>query len=337
MNRSPLLAAAQPAATVALADWTVAAHFGDPQAEAAAVLGGVGLVDRSERGRLRVDGPDRLAWLNRLVTNDTARLRPGSACRAFLLTVKGKLAADLRLAAATDWLWLDTAFDTAPSVLAFLGARKLFGDQVGLTDLRDTTVQLGLHGPGAAALLGVGELPVYAATQLGERLVLRHDELGVPGYDVLAPLESGPALWAELAAGACPFGWQASEILRLEHGRPRWGSELTIDVMPGETGLEEALSHTKGCYLGQEFVARLRDRGHANRHLRALRIAGEQLPARGATLHDEAGADAGRLTSVTWSARRGAVAMGYVRTAHAEPGTRLVVEVEQGQAQVEVA
>lgn len=323
MSSSPLLAVTAPAATVTLADRLVAEHYGDPLAEAAAVLAEGGLVDRSERGRLTVAGPDRAAWLNRLLTNDLAALRPGRGCRALLLTVKGKLAADLRVGALADRLWLDTAFDTGDSLLAFLRGRKLFGDRVELADARGDWVQLGVHG-GAAAQLGLPELPLYGIDSWGDRVVLRHDELGLPGYDVFAPLAAGESLWREWAAQVRPFGWRAAELLRLEHGRPRWGAELTPDVFPAEAELEEALSHTKGCYLGQEFVARLRDRGHVNRCLRPLRVTGDVVPTRGAELTAD-GKPAGMVTSAVWSPRLGVVGLGYVRTAFAEPGARLSV------------
>jgi folate-binding protein YgfZ len=331
MPASPLLASIVPAAVADLAGWRLAADFGDVEAEVAAAHESAILLDRSVYGRLAVGGPDAAAWLNRIVSNDIAALAPGGGQRAFLLTVKGHLACDLRVYRLAEGLLLTTAFDTAEGLLGQLRRFKLYGDRVELADRRPDTVELGLRGPAALAVaaevtgLDLGGLATPGVVEAGELLLLATDELGLPGVDLIAPAARGAELWRRLAPCARPAGWQAAEILRLEAGAPRWGAELTPDVLPAETGLDSALSHTKGCYPGQEFVARLRDRGHVNRLLRPLAFAGEEVPARGSVLL--AGEQTvGAVTSAARSPRLGVRALGYVRVAHAAPGTRLSCE-----------
>ncbi|NUQ16633.1 MAG: folate-binding protein YgfZ, partial [Flavobacteriales bacterium] len=290
MQTSPLLPLAAPVETISLAGWTTAAHYGDIPAEIDAVHRHVGLIDQTIRGRLAVGGPDRGRWLNKIVSNETAALQPGEGCRALLLSTKGRITCDLRVYALADSLLLETAFDTADGLLEVLRGYVLFGDQVTVTDRRQELCQLGVHGPAAAALLRrltgleVSSLSRYGVAAKDSLMVARTDDFGPAGYDLFAPLERAAELWEGLRAEARPFGWRAAEVLRLEAGRPRWGAELTPDYLPLEAELSEALSHTKGCYPGQEVVARMRDRGHANRLLRRLAVDGTVLPQRGATL-----------------------------------------------------
>lgn len=337
MPRSALLETTAPAATVDLAGWTVAAHYGDPAGEVGAVHAGAGVIDRSERGRLTVAGPSRCAWLNNQLSQDTSRLAAGDGCRALLLTVKGRIGCDLRVWAGAARLWLDTAFDTADGLLDNLTRWKLYGDAIELAPARAGTCQIGVHGPRAAEIvaavtgLPAGDLAWMHCLEQGERVVTRHDEFGEPGYDVIAPLDEGPALWAALRDRARPFGWQAAEILRVEAAEPRWGAELSPDHFPGEAELEEALSHTKGCYPGQEIVARMRDRGHPNKLLRALAIDGHKVPARGAHLLAPGQASpVGTVYSAVLSPTLGVRALAYVRRDCAEPGAILYAALTDG-------
>lgn len=335
MPRSPLLERVGAAETVDLAGWSIAAHFGDLAGEVAAVHRAAGLIDRSERGRIAVAGAARCDWLNKIVSNDTSRLTPGGGLRALLLTVKGRIGCDLRVFALADRLLLDTAFDTADGLLDNLHRFRLYGDAIELHDLRPTTCQLGLHGPAAAGLASeVSGLDAAALGRFGcaegDGLVLvRHDEYGELGFDLIAPVEGGPALWASLAEQAQPFGWLAAEILRVEAGEPRWGAELNGDHFPLEAELEEALSHTKGCYPGQEVVARMRDRGHPNKLLRPLAIAGDKVPVRGAhVLARDEPKPVGTIYSAVASPTLGVRALAYLKTECAEPGTTLFAVVD---------
>lgn len=337
MPGSPLQTHTHPAALVNLAGWEIADHFGEPDAEAIAVAGGVGVLDRSERGRLAVRGEQAAAWLNRQVTNDTSRLGAGQSLRALLLNIKGRITCDLNVHGWGDELLLTTAFDTADYLADTLGRMILYGDRILLADRRSELVQLQVHGPQAGPLLvelvgpEVGKLECWSNTTVGEVLVARTDELGLPGYSLFAPAKTGPELWSKLSQQARPFGWAASEILRLEAGRPRWGAELSPDVLVMETGLSEAVSHTKGCYPGQEVTARMRDRGHANRMLRQLSLEGDAVPARDAELRAEPDGKAiGLLTSARRSPTRGVLALGYVRREQAQPGTVLLVQAGEG-------
>ncbi len=344
MFASPLLLSTRPAVTVDLAGWTVAAHYGNPAVEVTAIHASCGVIDHSVRGLIEVRGEDRGQWLDRIVSNDTAGLEPGRHLRALLLTVKGRIACDLRVHALADRLLLVTAFDTADRLLAELRRFVLYGDRVTVADARADSCQVAVHGPGSAALLtdvtGIATADLSPGRlRCGGRLVIaRSDAFGLPGYDLTAPADMGHELWLALAEQAQPFGWRAAEILRLEAGRPRWGAELTPEVLPLEAELEEALCHTKGCYPGQEVVARMRDRGHPNRLLRALSVDGEQAPVRDAVVTlPGGGKPVGAITSAAVSPTLGPRALAYLRTAQAEPGTQLEVALPDGTARCVVA
>lgn len=335
MTSSPLLEHLGAAETIDLAGWRIAAHYGDPAAEVAAVHRAAGLIDRGERGRIAVLGEARCDWLNKIVSNDTSRLAPGDGLRALLLTVKGRIGCDLRVYALADRLLLDTAFDTAEGLLENLRRFRLYGDAIELRDLRPETCQLGLHGPAAARLasevsgLDAASIERYGCIESDGLLLVRHDEFGEPGYDLIAPVDRGPALWATLSAEAQPFGWLAAEIMRVEAGEPRWGAELNGDHFPLEAELEEALSHTKGCYPGQEVVARMRDRGHPNKLLRPLAVAGDKVPVRGAhVLARDEPKPVGTIYSAVASPTLGVRALAYLKTECAEPGTTLFAVVD---------
>ncbi|MCC7491130.1 MAG: aminomethyltransferase family protein [Fimbriimonadaceae bacterium] len=341
MAVSPLLAHTRPAATVDLAGWTVAERYGELAAETTAAHTSAAVADLSQRGRLLLRGEQRGAWLTKVVTQDTARLRPGALARALLLTVKGRIACDLLVLATPAGLWLDTAFDTGEGLLRQLRQYVLFGDRVELSDERPRTCLLQVIGPAAPGLAAqVAELPVPAAGQVvaaGDRWLARTDALGEPTCLLAGPADAGPAWWTALAATAQPIGWRGLEVLRLEAGEPRWGAELSEDYLPLEAELESALCHTKGCYPGQEVVARMRDRGHANRVLRRLRVAGEVVPRRDASLlSGDSPRPVGTVTSAAWSPRDGVVALGYVRSGQATAGSSLQVVLPSGQAAVEV-
>ena len=334
---SPTLTISKPAETLALAGFSIPAHYGDPAAEYGAVKAGAGVFDRSAWGRLRIDGERPGAWLNGIVSNDTAALTPGDGCRALLLTVKGRIACDLWVYRLDDGLWIETAFDTGEGLAANLRKLILFGDRVTVSDQRPSTCQFTVMGPDAAATVQratsheVGAMKPCQAL-LAEPLVITAVRLGaVPAFDLCAPLAEAESLWYRLTEAARPFGWRAAEMLRIEAGLPRWGAELTGDALPLEAELESALSHTKGCYPGQEIVARMRDRGHANRLLRSLAIEGDAVPRRDATLSVPGDPKpVGLITSATAVPDQGVRGLGYIRVAQAEPGTRLEVIVPGG-------
>jgi tRNA-modifying protein YgfZ len=283
-----------------------------------------GLVDRSERGKLALTGPEAKAFLHGQVTNDVEGLAPGGGCYAAFLNHKGKMQGDLRILDLGDELLLDTERSALQALFNMIRRYKLGMD----VELHKRTVEMGLLslvGPDArriadvaAADLGAGEHANARGTIGGRDVVLAVTDTGVDVFCAAADTEA--VRDALLAAGAVAVGEDAAEVVRIEHGRPRWGLELDESVIPQEAGLNErAVSFTKGCYVGQETVARLHYRGKPNRHLRGLRLA-EPVPFGTPLRLGER--EVGRVGSAAVSPSLGPIALAILRR-EAEPGTSL--------------
>ena len=244
--------------------------------EHVAIAEGAGLVDRSERGKLALTGADAKEFLAGQVTNDVVGLEAGDGCYAALLTPKGRMLGDLRVLDTGDELLLDMDREALQAIFDVI-RRATIGFAV---ELHKRTLQRGLlslAGPRARAIAGATDLPV---TEHAHRVVtIGGAEVRViatdVGVDVLTLAEDTDAVRdALLAAGAEPVSEATLDVLRVETGRPRWGAELDETVIPQEAGLNDrAVSFTKGCYVGQETVARLHWKGKPNRHLRGLRLS----------------------------------------------------------------
>jgi folate-binding protein YgfZ len=285
-------------------------------------MSAVRLIDRSDRGKLALSGPERRAFLNGQVTNDIEALEPGSGCYAALLTPKGKMLGDLRVLETDEELLLDTERVALQALFDVL-RRAVIGHAV---ELHKRTLETGL-----LSVVGAdpeGPEHSHRETEIGGRPV-RVIATNV-GYDVLCAAEDTEAVKAALIAdGAEPADEAAAEVLRVEHGRPRYGVDLDDSVIPQEAGLNDrAVSFTKGCYVGQETVARLHYKGKPNRHLRGIRLAAPAEPGTPLTL---AGKEVGRLTSPVVSPTLGPIGLALVRR-EAPPGTTL----DDGSAIVEL-
>ena len=272
-----------------------------------------GVLYRSERGKLALSGADAAAFLQGQVTNDVEGLAPGAGCYAAFLTPKGKMLGDLRILNAGDELLLDTERVALQALFNMIRHFSL-GYQVALHKRTLERGMLSLIGPEAVARAGRTDLPteehgnIPASVGAVPVRAIR-TQLGI---DLLCDSANTDALRAGLVdAGAVPVSETAVECLRVELGRPRYGVDLDETVIPQEAGLNErAVSFTKGCYVGQETVARLFYRGKPNRQLRGLQLSG---PAdAGDELHFE-GRTVGRVTSVAASPRFGPIALGFVR------------------------
>ena len=278
----------------------------------------VGLVDRSERGKLALTGAQAKELLSGQVTNDIEALTPRSGCYAALLTNKGKMLADLRVLDTASELWIDTERVALQALFDTL-RRGAVGWQA---ELHKRTLQqalLSLVGPHASRAVG-GEIGGEIAPELANRaaqiggadVLLVATDLGV---DVVCATEDAERVRGALDIPLVPEA--AAEVLRVESGRPRYGLDLDDATIPQEAGLNErAVSFTKGCYVGQETVARLHYRGKPNRHLRGLRLS-EAVPTGTPLLLGER--EVGRLTSVAASPRFGTVGLALVRR-EAQPG-----------------
>jgi folate-binding protein YgfZ len=299
----------------------------------AAATTGVGLVDRSDRGKLALTGADAKSFLQGQVSNDVEGLTQGAGCYAAFLTPKGKMLGDLRILDTGQELLLDTERVALQGLFNMI-RRFSVGYQV---ELHKRTLQCGLLsllGPGSAELAGAGDLAVVEHAHLETEIggvgvrVIRTD-LGV---DLLYLAEETEALQAVLvAAGARAVPEAVAEVLRVESGRPRYGLDLDDSVIPQEADLNHrAVSFTKGCYVGQETVARLFYRGKPNRQLRGLRLSCAAASGAEITFGDRA---VGRLGSVVESPSLGAVALALVRR-QAPPGSQVTVGEDEVRAVV---
>src|SRR5918996_6590494 len=236
---------------------------------------GAGIVDRSERGKLRVSGTEAANYLQGQLTNDLEALSPGEGCYAALLDRKGHMRADLRvLRLGDEELWLDTEEIATDTVVRHLETYKI-GRDVEIGNVTPEHALLSVIGPAAAEVTGAGPLaPEHAHRELDLGGVRCRAVAADAGIDLIVPRPDANALLTFLLeTDAVEVTESAAEILRVESGRPRFGAEMTEATIPAEAGIDErAVSFTKGCYIGQETVARLHHRGKPNRHLRGLRL-----------------------------------------------------------------
>jgi folate-binding protein YgfZ len=295
-----------------------------PTSEYRAVTESCGLVDRSQRGKLALTGSQTKSFLQGQVTNDVEALTPGHGCYAAFLTPKGKMLGDLRILDASEALLLDTE-RVALQELFNMVRRFCIGYDV---ELHKRTVQSGLVsliGPAAERVIGDPGLPdaehahvLGALDDVSARMI--RTDLGI---DLLCEADDTARLLSQLAARGVPaISEPVAECIRIERGRPRYGIDLDDAVIPQEAGLNErAVSFTKGCYVGQETVARLFYRGKPNRHLRGLRLA-EPVPP-GAQV-SFGGRPVGVATSVADSPALGPIALALIRR-EAPPGSAVQV------------
>ena len=279
-----------------------------PSAEYTALVEGCGLVDRSERGKLALTGSHAKELLSGQVTNDIEALAAGEGCYAALLTNKGKMLADLRVIDTASELWIDTERVALQALFDNL-RRGAVGWQA---ELHKRTLQqalLSLVGPHAARAVGgeVGPEHANRAAQLGGAdVLLIATDLGV---DVVCAAEDADRVRDALDVPVVPEA--AAEVLRVESGRPRYGLDLDEGTIPQEAGLNErAVSFTKGCYVGQETVARLHYRGKPNRHLRGLRFSEPVGTGTPLVLGER---EVGRVGSSVVSPRLGPIGLALVR------------------------
>ncbi len=283
-----------------------------------------GMLDSSSRGKLLVAGADAAEYLQGQLTNDIEALEPGRGCYAALLDRKGHMQADMRvLCLAPDGeFWIDTEPETLAIVRRHLETYKI-GRQVEVADLTEERAIVTLIGPASVATAAAPSPPPYGSergTVCGVACLVVG---GADGIDLIADAADVERLREGLVeAGAVEVEDAAAEIVRIEAGRPRFGAEMSSETMPAEAGIvEAAVSFTKGCYIGQEPVARLHHRGRPNRHLRGLRLAAPAGAGEALRLGEK---EVGRIGSSCVSPAQGPIALAVVRR-EAEPGAELAV------------
>jgi folate-binding protein YgfZ len=325
------------------AGWLIPAQFGDAAADYRQARERAAMFDMSHAGKIEVTGSEAGSFLHNLSTNDVTGLAIGAGCEAFLCTAKAKVVAHLLiyhlvLGDGREGYWLDVAPGEPEKVIKHLD-HFVISEQVEFADRTRQFAQLHLAGPQAKAVLEkalLDDVPELAELQhmmrtfgsAGACHVRRHDALGVPGYDIVCLENRAAGVWQILSrSGAKPAGRSAYEALRIEAGTPWYGRDIDENTLAPEVARnEQAICYSKGCFLGQEPIVRVRDIGQVNRMLTGLSIDGMAAVPRGAKLFRE-GKEVGFVTSSALSPETGkVVALGYVRRGHTTPGTPLEVE-----------
>ncbi len=318
--------------------------------EYSALNNGALFFDRSDRMRMRISGEKAVELVTGMVTNDVSALVPGEGQYAAALTPKGKIVADVRIFALDDSLLIDTSSAAAAGWKEMV--RKYINPRVApYHDVTGEMSDFGIYGGSARAMTsrvtGIDErdlaaLPPYGhvATTFGDArlIVAKVPELDFDGFEILVPAMAATDLRGKLLAhGVAAGAHETWEIARIESGRPQWGIDMDDSTLPQEANFDElgAISYTKGCYIGQETVARVHFRGHVNRFLRRLRFVTRPAPPRGAELMDETGKAIGDVRSVALSPRYGGVGLGMVRR-EIPPGTTLQAKWDGGECSVQI-
>jgi folate-binding protein YgfZ len=337
------------------ADIEIVSTFGEPQAEYAAIRKSCGLMDLPQRGIIELTGKDRLPFLNNLLSNQTfdkqtrSGLAPGKGVYAFLLNARtGRIIADINLIERGHATLLELDRRLVESVAAALEKYR-FAEQVKIAPRLDSLHEIALHGPGAAAVLtetglaGVEALSPQESSEFEQTLVWRDDPAGVPGFFLLVPVEQARQLWMDLVTrfGAAteigrrklrPIGWAAFNATRIEAGRPIFGIDFDETILPAETGplLARAVSFTKGCYPGQEVVARMHARKQVAKKIAGIRMEGDALPIAGSKIFDQASNEIGGVTSSTVSPvlSNAAIVLGILKRPHFEIGSEVRIPAE---------
>jgi folate-binding protein YgfZ len=285
----------------------------------------VGMVDRSFRGKLMLRGADASEFLQGQLTNDIEALAPGGGCYAALLSHKGKMRADLRVLRGADWVWLDTESETLGVLKRTIETYSL-GREVRLEDVSGARAMLSLIGPSTDGALDVAPPGEEHAFVEGDHGLYVRTDVGV---DVICAAESIDDVRAALGVEAVSEA--SAECVRIETGRPRYGLDIGPETIPQEAGLNaRAVSFDKGCYVGQETVARLFYKGKPNRHLRGLRLSAPVATGQPLRLGER---EVGVVGSTCVSPAHGPIALALVRR---EAGPGQVLRVAESDAEAEV-
>ena len=324
----------------------VPANYGDTLLEYASVReGGVGLIDLSPRGRMLITGTEGIQFLNGLITNDMKTLAENSWMPAAFPNVQGRLIASVRVIRLKDEqtdknvfpvFLIDTEPATHERVLKTIERFTLAGDfrvrdvsqqtaQITVQGKKSASIVRSVAGEKAAKLAANGALQI--AWQESEVTIVRATHTGEDGFDLILNAGDASSLWDALhAAGARPVGYDALEILRIEAGLPRYAVDMDETNVVTEAALDDAVSYTKGCYIGQEIIARIKYRGHVAKKLSGLMFNQAEKVELGASVQSTDGKEIGRITSVTYSPHLGrTIALGYLKYDYLASGTSVTI------------
>jgi folate-binding protein YgfZ len=336
------------------------AHYGDVSSEYRTVRESVGITDLSVHGRLEIGGKERVPFLNGLVSHHVKSLKSGAGVPALFLTAQGKVIADCTLLATDETFWIFTDAAAHEKLHKKLFALTYAGD-FKVADRTKTHGVIGLHGPRSRALLSAlaeCDANAWPATQTVEKVgggsedihifphrmisvgdatgfAFLHRRFGVEACDLVFPNESAAAVWEALercgaSFGARLVGFEALEVARIEAGVGRYGADFDEQTLAPEAGLHDAVSYTKGCFVGQETIAKIHWRGHDQvaRKLVRLSIAGDIIPTKNAPLF-KGEKEVGVVTSVARSPLSGnVIALGYIRASAIAPDAEFSVKTD---------
>lgn len=324
--------------------WSMPAHYGDVAAEHRAARESVGLADLSHRGKLRVTGEDRVKWLQSVISNDLLPLQPGQGRYSSFLTHKGKMLTYFRVYMLADAVMLEDVGEIGETTYSALRKFLLYGTKAKMDNGAETWGLLLVSGPKAAMsvkaafgadvtdLKPVNFVPATIGGQAA--LIVRTEETGEEDYEILLPADGLITAWERLieagkAYGIRPMGSQAREALRIEAGIPKAGPDLNEDIVPPEANLEsKAFSLSKGCYPGQEVVARMDTYGNVRRHLVGLVVKDSTVPPKGAKLFS-GDREIGWISSATRSPQMNAViALGFPLRDFSTAGSALSIDID---------
>ncbi len=321
--------------------WLMPKNYGNPLEQYLAVRNSLGIVDLSHRGKLRLSGKEHIKFLQGMVTNDINKLEQGKSLYAALLTIKGKMISDMMVYRESESLLLDLEPGLNEKVRELLVKYRL-SYKANIEDITDSLCLLSIHGPGSKRLLQKTfdeEIPQlneynFLTRQINgsQTIIARVNRTGAEGYDIFVPADRVKTVWETFTEDGKelwlkPVGLDAMEILRIEAAIPRYGADMDENTIPLEAGLERAISYEKGCYVGQEVVARIKWRGHVNWCLVGFEIEGEDLPKKSDKIIQNE-SEIGYITSSAFSpALKKIIALGYIRREFREPETKVLVKI----------
>ncbi|MEW6161041.1 MAG: glycine cleavage T C-terminal barrel domain-containing protein [Verrucomicrobiota bacterium] len=334
---------------------TVVSRYDNLVAEHGFLRETAGVLDLSFRSRICLTGSDRTRFLHGQVTNDVARLKVGEGCYAAVVNAKGKMESDLNIFQLDQELLLDFEPGLTERLVERFN-KFIIADDVQVVDVGPHYGLISVQGPKAAdvfhSLDGILKVPdrpwqftSTAHPALGEIVLAMHPRLGTAGFDLFVPVGQFRVAFEMLVnaagkSGGGPCGWDAFEVRRIEEGIPRFGADMDETNLPPEAELENrAISYSKGCYIGQEIIARIRTYGQVAKTLRGLRFLSDcpALPGKGTPLFKET-KEIGYITSAVRSlALNETIGLGYVRREANEIGTELHVRMDAGDIPVRIA
>ncbi len=321
-----------------------ARSFGDVRGEYETLLAGCGVYDLGWRAKIVLTGGDRMRWANGMVTNNVRDLPEGYGNYSFMLNAQGRIQADLYVYNMGDHLMVDTEWWQKSKILELFD-KFIIMDDVEVADISEKLTSVAVQGPTALATLRALGLTIADEVEPLKVAQMTWDGIGISvtrmaskiaqTYEIWLAAENAPKLWDTLlAAGAKPVGTDALEMFRVAAGVPRYGVDISDKYIPQETEQFHALHFSKGCYLGQEIVERVRSRGAVHRHFAGFKIDGP-APQAGSEAQVE-GKKVGEITSALRFPVNGdekTLALGYIRKESGEPGTKVQVEGSEAEVQ----